>query len=178
MKRFILFLLIIQIASVMLFPFLNGERNRFFLITGGGYAFSNPAGPLVEAGVEVRVFGNVHARLLLNHYFGKGVPIENELIENMNSVSLYGVYGMQLTEILDFRIKLGAHFTAVQSELTVLGITFSSTKANIGAAGGIGFSLQLNNFTYFYTEATVKYLFFEEPWTWAEVQGGLMFRLR
>lgn len=178
MKKVLLLFVILQVSALYLFSLPGGDRKRFFLIAGGGYASSYPGGPLLEAGVEVRLLGNIHIRLMLNHNTGDSEPRGNEIMNHMNSITLYGIYRMRLSERIDFRIKLGGHYSALTTEMTAFGITFTASRANVGIVGGTGFSMQLGNNLYTYIEGTAKYLMFEEPWTWAEIQVGMMFRLR
>jgi hypothetical protein len=145
---------------------------------GSGYASSHPEGLLLEAGVELRLFGNIHARILLDHYFGSGIEKESETVKHMYGVTLYALYKMRVTETVDFRLKAGGHYTSIRSEITVLGLTFTTTKADIGFSVGAGFSVQLSNKVYLYVETTIKHLLLDEPWTWVKGDIGVMYRFR
>lgn len=181
MRKAILLTMIIQLTAAALFSIEGitlGDRNRFFVIGGIGYASSHPEGLLLEMGVEVRLFGKINARILLEHYFGGNIEKDSETVKHMNGATLYAVYNMQLSETVEFRLKAGGHYTSIRSEITVLGLTFTSTKANIGYSAGAGFTLQISNKFYLYAETTVKHLLLDEPWTWIKGQIGVMFRLR
>lgn len=181
MRKAILLTAIILFAYAALFPtngITPGDRKRFFVIGGIGYASSHPEGLLLEMGVELRLFGNIHARVLLEHYFGSNIEKDSEIVKHMNGATLYAVYNMQLSETVEFRLKAGGHFTSIRSQITVIGLTFTSTKANIGYSAGAGFTMQVSNRFYLYAETTVKHLLLDEPWTWVKGQVGVMFRLR
>lgn len=128
--------------------------------------------------MEVRLFGKIHARVLLDHYAGNNTQKDSETVKHMNGATLFAVYNMQLSEKVEFRLKAGGHYTSIRTEITVLGLTFTSTKANIGYSAGAGFTLQLSNKVYLYAEITAKHLLLDEPWTWVKGQMGVMFRLR
>ncbi len=184
MKKVMLFLLMVQVfavsviaASVLPGPG-GGDRKRFFVIAGTGYASSNPRGLVVEAGVEVRLFGNVHARLIFDHYFAGNYTKDNITVKHIWGATLYGVYRMRLSETVDFRLKVGGHYANVRAGVTALGLNFNTTMADIGVCAGPGFSVQLGNKVYLYGEAEVKYLMLDEPWTFVKVQTGIMYRVR
>lgn len=178
MKKIGLIILMVQLATALVFSIPGGDRKRFYLISGIGYASSHPAGWLAEAGVEIRLFGNIHTRILLNYYPGREVEKDGITLKQMYGITLYVVYKLQVTETLDFRVKLGGHYSTVRAEITALGITFTTTMADVGYSGGGGFSWQLGNHVYLYAEAAVKHLLLDEPWTWVKGQMGVMFRLR
>jgi len=178
MKKIWLFILIIQLAALRVFPIPGDERMRFYLISGIGYASSYPEGFLAEAGMEVRLFGNIHTRILLEHYWGREIRKDNITLKNMYSIDLYAIYKMPVSETIDFRVKVGGHYCRARAEMTALGITFTTTMANIGFSGGLGFSWQLSNRVYLYAEATGKHLLLDDPWTWVKGHMGVMFRLR
>lgn len=178
MKKILLFILMIQFAAASAFSIPGGDRKRFYLIAGIGYASSNPEGLLAEAGVELRLFGNIHTRILLDYYFGRDIEKDSKTLKHMYGITLYLVYRLQVTETLDFRVKLGGNYSRIRAEITALGITFTTTMADIGYSGGAGFSWQLSNQVYLYAEAAVKHLLLEEPWTWVKGEMGVMFRLR
>ena len=174
----ILVIMLFQLNPVSLFPASGGDRNRFFVLGSLGYASSSPRGMFVEAGVEIRLFGRFLARLELDHYFAGSSPKGNETVKQMNSASLYAVYKIPVSEKTDFRIKAGGHFSSISSQLSSYGLTLLVTKANIGFAVGAGFSNQLSNTLYIFSEITVKHLFLDEPWTWVQGQAGIMYRFR
>lgn len=180
MKKILLLILIIQFtaASVSGFPGEDSDRMRFFIMAGTGYASSHPQGALLEAGVEIRLFGDIHARLLVDHYFGNNTMKDNVMVKYMYGATLYAVYKIQVSETVDFRLKVGGHYTSIRARITALGLTFNTTMADIGYCGGAGFSWQLSNRFYLYAEAAVKYLLLDEPWTWVKGQTGVMYRLR
>jgi hypothetical protein len=183
MKQFILIIslmlfVITAAAADDIIPRGSGERKQLFLIAGGGYASSYPEGPTAELGVEVRLMGNIHARILVDHYFGNNTWKNSTSVNHMYGISLYGVYKTKVSETVDFRLKLGGHYSRANARITALGITFTTSMADIGLAGGGGFSLQLSNTLYVYAEASIKYLMLDDPWTWVNGQMGLMFRLR
>ena len=180
MKKIVLFILLIQLAVASAFSIPGGDRKRFFLIVGSGYASSHPEGLQMETGVEVRLFGNIHTRILLDYYFGSDVEKDSRTLKpiHMYGITLYAVYKMQVSETIDFRVKLGGHYSRIRAEITALGITFTTTMADIGYCGGAGFSWQLSNKFYLYAEAAVKHLLLDEPWTWVKGEMGLMLRLR
>jgi hypothetical protein len=177
MKKILLFILMVQLAAASAFSIPGGDRKRFFLISGIGYASSHPEGLLAEAGVEVRLFGNIHTRILLDYYPGKDMEKDSKTLKHMYSITLYVVYKIQVSETIDFRLKAGGHYSRIRAEITALGITFTTTMADIGYSGG-GFSWQLSNQVYLYAEAAVKHLLLDEPWTWVKGQMGVMLRLR
>ncbi len=178
MRKIILFLSIVLFMAAAVLAVPGGDRNRFYLLGGLGYASSHPAGIQVETGVEVRLFGKVHARILLDHYFGDNTQRESEILKHMNGISLFAVYKVPVTETVDFRLKLGGHYANIRSRITALGLTFNTTKADIGFCGGAGFSFQLSNIFYLYAEATVKHLLLDQPWTWLKANVGVMYRFR
>ena len=186
MKRIVLFIFIcmymltlkIQFASAADLSIPGGDRKRFYLIGGIGYASSNPEGFLADAGVELRLFGNIHTRISLEYYWGREIRKDNITLKNMYSIDLYAIYTMPVSDTIDFRVKLGGHYSRASAEMTALGITFTTTMANIGYSGGLGFSWQLSNRVYLYVEATGKHLLLEDPWTWIKGETGVMFRLR
>jgi hypothetical protein len=178
MKKVMLLLLIIQFTAAWVFSIPGEDRKRLFVIAGGGYASSHAEGFLVEAGVEMRLLGNIHARILVDHYFGRDTWKESEKVKHVYGVTLYIVYNMRVSETVDFRLKAGGHYSSVRAEITALGLTFTTTKADIGFGAGAGFSWQLNNKVYLYAEAGVKHLLLDEPWTWVKGHVGFMFRLR
>jgi hypothetical protein len=157
---------------------IGEDRNRLFLIIGGGYAFANSQGPLVEAGVEVRLFGNIHARLSLDHYFGGSKPKNGTIIKQMDGITIDAVYNKPLTETIEFRLKAGGHFTSARTQLTILGLQINGSEANIGYSAGAGFTLQISNKIYLYAETTAKRLLLQEPMTWLKGEIGIMYRLR
>jgi hypothetical protein len=178
MKKALLLIMLVQFTVAPAFSTPGGDRNRFYLMAGSGYASAHPAGLLLETGVELRLFGNIHARIVLDHYFGSGIKKESETVKHINGITLYVLYKMRVTETIDFRLKAGGHYTSVRSEMTVLGLTFTATKADIGISAGAGFSVQLGNKVYLYAEAAVKHLLLDEPWTWVKGEMGVMYRLR
>lgn len=179
MKKVMLFLLIVQFFGASVFAeFGGGDRKRFYVIAGTGYASSNPRGLVFEAGVEVRLFGNVHARLVFDHYFGSDYTKDNITVKHIWGATLYGVYRVPLSETVDFRLKLGGHYASVRAGVTALGLSFNTTMADIGFCGGPAFSLQVSNRVYVYAEAEVKYLMLDEPWTFVKAQTGVMYRVR
>ncbi len=184
MKKVILFLVILQFGALSVLavsggiPVGDGDRHRFFIMGGTGYASSNPKGGLLEAGVEIRLFGNIHARLLFNNYFGRNVMKDNITVKHMNAVNLYAVYKLRVSETVNFRLKAGGHYTSVKATIDALGLTFDTSMSDIGFCGGPGFSMQLSNRFYIYIEAEVKHLLLEDPWTWVNGQVGVMYRLR
>jgi hypothetical protein len=178
MKKIAVFILLIQFAAASAFSITGGDRKRFYLIVGSGYASSHPEGLLMETGVEVRLFGNIHTRILLDYYFGNDVEKDSMTLKHMYGITLYAVYKMQVSETIDFRVKLGGHYSRVRAEITALGLTFTTTMADIGYCGGGGFSWQLSNRFYLYAEAAVKHLLLDEPWTWVKGEIGLMLRFR
>jgi hypothetical protein len=178
MKKIWLFILIIQLAAPPAFPAAGGDRIWFYLISGIGYASSHPEGFLAEAGIEVRLFGNIHTRILLEHYPGREIRKDSVTLKHMYSIDVYAVYKLQVSETIDFRVKIGGHYSSARAEITALGITFTTTMADIGYSGGGGFSWQLGNRVYLYAEAAVKHLLLDDPWTWVKGEIGLMFRLR
>jgi len=184
MKTVMLFLLIVQFfaasafASVFASPVGSGDRRRFFVIAGTGYASSNPRGALLEAGVEIRLFGDVHARLIFDHYFGSDYAKDNIIVKHIWGATFYGVYKIPLSETVDFRLKVGGHYASVRARVTALGLSFNTTMADVGVCAGPGFSVQLGNKVYLYAEAEVKYLMLDDPWTFVKVQTGIMYRVR
>ena len=178
MKKVIVLILIVLFTAAYAFSIQGGDRNRFFFIAGMGYASSHPEGLLLETGVEIRLFGKIHARILLDHYFGSGIEKESETVKHMNGVTLYALYKMRVTETINFRVKAGGHYTSVKSEITMLGLTFTATKADIGFCGGAGFTVQLSNTLYLFSEITIKHLMLDEPWTWVKGEVGVMYRFR
>jgi hypothetical protein len=178
MKKALLFIIIVQFISAPVFSIPRGDRNRFFLMGGTGYASSHPGGFLLETGVELRLFGNIHARFLMDHYFGSGIEKESKTLKHMYGVTLYVLYKMRVTETVDFRLKVGGHYANARSEIKALGITFTTTEADIGFSAGAGFSVQLNNKVYLYAETTIKHLMLDEPWTWVKGDVGVMYRFR
>jgi len=178
MKKLLLCILIIQFAAAVAFSIPGGDRKRFFLISGIGYASSHPQGLLAEAGVEVRLFGNIHTRILIDYYFGSNTRKDSQTLKHMSGITLYAVYKLQVSETIAFRLKAGGHYSRISTEMTVLGLTFTTTMADIGYCGGGGFTWQLSNKVYLYAEAAVKHLLLDEPWTWIKGQIGVMLRLR
>ena len=178
MKKILLFILIIEFAAASAFSIPGGDRKRFFLFAGSGYASSHPEGLLAEAGVEVRLFGNIHTRILFDYYTGRDMEKDSKTLKHMYGITLYVVYKLQVSETIAFRLKVGGHYSRVRAEITALGITFTTTMADIGYCGGGGFSWQLSNQVYLYAEAAVKHLLLDEPWTWIKGQTGIMLRLR
>lgn len=180
MKKILLLILIIQFiaVSVLGLPGGDNDRRRFFIMAGTGYASSNPEGALLEAGVEIRLFGDIHARFVVDHYFGNNSTKDNLVLKYAYGASLYAVYKIRISETVDFRLKAGGHYTRARARITALGLTFNTTMADIGFCAGPGFSMQLSNKVYIYVEGAVKHLLLDEPWTWAKVQTGVMYRLR
>jgi hypothetical protein len=180
MKKAMLLVLIVQfaVASVSAYPGGNGDRKRFFFIAGTGYASSHPEGALLEAGVEIRLFGNLHARIIVDYYFGNNTMKADIRVKHIYGVSFFAVYKMRVSETVDFRLKAGGHYAGIRAEMTVLGLTFTTSMADFGFGAGGGFSLQLSNKVYLYAEASVKHLLLDEPWTWVKGQMGVMFRIR
>lgn len=180
MKKILLLIVIIQFtaASVSSLPGEDNDRRRFFIMAGTGYASSYPEGALLEAGLEIRLFGDIHARLSVDHYFGNNSMEDNLMVKYSYGATLYAVYKIRVSETVDFRLKVGGHYTRVRARITALGLTFNTTMADIGFCAGPGFSMQLSNKVYIYIEAAVKHLLLDEPWTWAKVQTGVMYRLR
>jgi hypothetical protein len=178
MKKIWLFILIVQLAAAPVFSIPGSDRKRFYLISGIGYASSHPEGWLAEAGVEVQLFGNIHTRILLDYYPGREIEKDSVTLKHMYGISLYVVYKLQVSETIDFRLKVGGHYSRIRAEITALGITFTTTMADIGYSSGGGFSWQLGNKVYLYAEAAVKHLLLDEPWTWVKGDVGIMFRLR
>ena len=181
MKKIIL--LLILMAQLAALPasassITGGDRKRFYVIAGIGYASSYPEGFLVEAGVEVRLFGNIHTRLMVDYYPGMDERKDNITLKHMSGITLYGIYKMKVSETVDFRVKAGGHYSRIRAEMTALGLTFNTTMADIGFSAGAGFSWQWSNTLYLYGETTVKYLMLDEPWTWVKGQLGIMLRLR
>ena len=178
MKKILLCILILHFAVLSASSIPGGDRKRFFLIAGSGYASSHPEGLLAEAGVEIRLFGNIHTRILFDYYPGRDMEKDSKTLKHMYGITLYVVYKIQVSEAIAFRFKLGGLYSRVRAEITALGLTFNTTMADIGPCGGGGFSLQLSNKVYLYAEAAVKYLLLDEPWIWFKVQTGVMYRLR
>ncbi len=178
MKKILLFILMVQFAAASASSIPGGDRKRFYLIAGSGYASSHPEGLLAEAGVEVRLFGNIHTRILIDYYPGSNTRKDSQTLKHMTGITLYAVYKLQVSDTIAFRLKAGGHYSRISTEITALGITFTTSMADIGYCGGGGFSWQLSNTVYLYAEAAVKHLLLDEPWTWVKGQLGVMFRLR
>lgn len=172
----VVFLIIILYFTVFVSSLSAGDRNRFFVMGGLGYASAHAEGIMMETGVEMRLFGRIHLRILMDHYFGNNTKKESETLKRMTGANLYIIYKIPVTETIAFRLKAGGHFTGVKSELTTMGLTFTATKANLGFCAGAGFSFQISNTLYLFSEATIKHLFLDNPWTWVKAQLGLMYR--
>ncbi|MCP5049934.1 MAG: hypothetical protein GY940_22395 [bacterium] len=128
--------------------------------------------------MEVRLFGNFHARLVLDHYFAGNKFQDNAIVKHVYSTSLFAIYKMRMSEFIDFRIKAGAYYARVKANVTALGLTFDTSMADIGFGAGAGLAFQLSNEIYLYGETTVKYLRLDEPWIYVKGQFGIMYRIR
>ncbi len=171
-------LLFVEAAASAGTPSAGGERNRIYFLFGGGYASNQARGAVVEAGIEMRLFGAVHARLVMDYYPGDDTERDSEILKHMYGVSLFACYKFQVSESIDLLVKAGGHYTRAKARITALGLTFDTTMADIGPAAGAGFTWQLNNTIHFYIEATGKHLMLDDSWTWFKGTAGVMIRLR
>ena len=157
----------------------DGSRRRIYLIGGTGWTFGRMEGLSAELGVEMRLFGDVHAQLMLDYYSAtRGVAHDGVTITQAYGISLYALYKIAVSETLNFNIKAGGHITVFDYEVGSFGILFDTTETEKGLCGGIGFDWLLGNRWGIYTDGTLKYLMVSQPWIWVKVQLGVRFRVR
>ncbi|MCP5049036.1 MAG: hypothetical protein GY940_17835 [bacterium] len=178
MKKLILLSLVVLLVSTMMFSLPDGERKRIYLMTGAGYTASRFGGFCGELGVEVRLFGQVHACLLADYNSGSGIENNGETINYAYGLNLYALYKIHLSDTLSLNLKAGGHYTTIDSQVSAFGVTFDSVQASPGAALGVGVVLQFTNKLELYIDTVLKYLLVDEPWSWLKMQMGFRFRIR
>lgn len=171
-------IILIAVSTVPVHSLLDGQRNQVYLLFGAGAATKELGGIQLEMGVEARLFGPVHARLLLDYNGGGQYGQDNEAILHSYGVNLYAIYKLELSETVSLRLKGGGQYTTVKGRTTVYGITLDTLQTDLGLCGGTGLAWQFGNRLWLFTEAEIKYLFSDTPRIWGNIQLGLFIRLR
>jgi Outer membrane protein beta-barrel domain len=157
----------------------DGERKRVFILAGTGYAFSRVQGLSAELGLELRLFGRIYARLLVDYNTASsGLENDGITIDNALGLNLTAIYKLDLTETLNFNIMAGGNYTSYNEKVDAFGVNYSSSESIMGINAGAGVDLQINNKWGLYLEATLKYIMSDLPWTWIKSQMGIRFRIK
>ncbi len=145
---------------------------------GGGYAFPRLGSPGGEIGTDVRLFGSVYGRLLLDYYGGSGIEKNGETIKHVLGINVLALYKVPIAEMFSFILKIGGHYSSVTSQVSVFGVTYTDSLFVKGLCGGVGFELQISNRLLLYCESTLKTMMADENWYWLKAQMGLRIRVR
>ncbi len=175
----VLFILLL-VASSLSAVELGDERKRIYLIGGIGYCTSSVNEGLgAELGAEVRLFGKVHARLMLDYFDNRSGDRKNgELIDYSAAINLYALYKVRLSDTWNFHLKLGGIYSSIKSDITAFGVTYSARETHYGIGAGLGLEWQLSNRFYVYFAGTAKYILTDNPTTWVIFTGGILYRLK
>jgi hypothetical protein len=171
-------MLCIDTFAVELSDLATDERRRIYITVGSGYTVSEMQGPFVDIGAEVRLLGKIYVRVLLDYIFSSDLPKGGEIIHYAYGVNLYAVYKIRLSDLLDFYIDVGGHYTTMKTTASAFGVTFTTIDSNRGVGGGGGFDFQLGNRLVFYLGGTLKLLLSDTSKYWIKLQTGLRYRVR
>ena len=157
----------------------DGRRHRVFILAGAGFAFSRMEGFSAEMGAEVRVIGDVYARLALDYYSAGGNEIKDGVrINHAFSICLYAQYKARIGTMAHVWLKAGGHVSFLDTRVHAFGVTFPSNETHYGPGAGLGFELQMNNHLSIYYEGTLKLILVKPAWSWFKTQLGIKFRVR
>lgn len=177
-----LFLILSLALSLLAPPLANAfpqglERHRIYVYLGGGYAADKYSGPVAELGADLRLMGDIYARIELDYYFGAGNEKKEGQINSAYGASGYLTYKAKLSETFSLALFAGAHYTTRNHTIVLYGVSVEVWESAKGYAGGLGLEFQLNNRLLLALGATFKYIPDTDSETWLKLQLGFRYRL-
>ena len=146
---------------------------------GGGAAFSDYEGVVLNLGIDLKFAGRFSAQLVMDFLLDPAPELEDATDTNINIVgtSLFGVYRFSSSRNFNVFIRGGLHLSTFRVKSTFQGVSIRATESDFGVAGGLGLEFAVSQRMGIILGGDVKYIFDSiADVTYYNVYGGVSYR--